>query len=172
MDPLIEIIRFGIYAVMGLSAAAALAAVLAPNLFHAALGLIGTLIGTAFIFIVLRADFLAAVQILLYVGAVMTLVIFAIMLTEGLGTKNLRPENKLKAVALLALLFFFGILVRAILKTPWPVRAENLTAKIDTLHLGKTLMSGYAFPFEIISVVLIAVLIGSIMIAKKDQEAG
>ena len=168
MTILTEIIRVGIYLVMGLCVLAAAAAVFVPNIFHAALCLAAVLIGTAALFIALGADFLAVVQVLLYVGAVMTIVIFAIMLTERIGT-NIRQKNNLTVAALFPLALFGGVLISVMLKTPWPVRESTLAAKVTALELGQALMGPYVFPFEIISVILIAVLVGAIAVAKRDK---
>ena len=89
--PILEIAaKFGTYAVMAVILIFALGVVTFRNLFHCALCLAAALIGTAVIYVVLQAEYLAAIQILLYVGAVVTLIIFAIMLTEHLAGKTAR----------------------------------------------------------------------------------
>lgn len=160
--------QIGTYALMLVSVLAAIGIVTLKNLFHSALALALVLIGMAGIFIGLQADFLAMVQILIYVGAVMTLVIFAIMLTHRLGDKAVRQNNKQSLVAAAGLLLFLGFLIKILLATPWPIQNETLQAQVTTMDLGQALLGPYVFPFEVISVVLIAVLIGSIVIAKKD----
>ncbi len=126
MPVLTEIVKIGIYLVMAISVAAALGAVLFKNIFHASLALIVTLIGIAGIFISLHAEFLAGVQLLLYVGAVMTLVIFAIMMTERLGDKTIAQQNKLPLPALSGAIIFLMTLVGIIYATPWPVKSPPL----------------------------------------------
>lgn len=148
----------------------ALGVVTLRNLFHCALCLAAALIGTAALYIVLQAEYLAAIQILLYVGAVVTLVIFAIMLTEHLMGKTVRQNNSQSLLAIAGLAGFVVLLTGLILKTPWPVTPTALKAKVSVMGLGKALMGTYVFPFEVISVVLIAALIGTVIIAKKDAE--
>ncbi|HOW58103.1 MAG TPA: NADH-quinone oxidoreductase subunit J [Candidatus Omnitrophota bacterium] len=163
------IIKFGIYGTMALALIAAIAVVTLRNLFHSALCLAAVLIATAMIYAAFHADFLAAAQILLYVGAVMTLIIFAIMLTEQLGSKTIRQTNRQNLAALAGLLVFVVILGRVIFKTPWPVTEKALASKVTVMELGKAFMGPYVFPFEVISIILIAALLGAVVIAKKDR---
>lgn len=168
--PVLEIaVKFGIYAAMGTVLIFALGVVTLRNLFHCALCLAAALIGTAVIYLGLRADFLAGIQILLYVGAVVTLVIFAIMLTEHLAGKTVRQNNSQSLPAVIGLAAFVAILTALIVKTPWPLQAAS-HAKISVMEIGQALMGTYVFPFEVISVILIAALIGAVVIAKKDNS--
>ena len=161
-------VKFGTYAVMAAILVFALGVVTLRNLFHCALSLAAALIGTAALYVVLQAEYLAAIQILLYVGAVVTLVIFAVMLTEHLMGSTVRQNNSQSLLALMGLAGFVALLTRLILKTPWPVTPTALKAKVSVMGLGKALMGPYVFPFEVISIVLIAALIGTVIIAKKD----
>ncbi len=169
MPILLGFVKFGVYTAMFLTLAAAVAVVLLPRIFHAALALVAVLIGVAGIFLALHADFLAVVQILLYVGAVMTLIIFAVMLTEKLGPKPARQTNGLVFPAALGGIMFFVILARLITETSWNVQRNPELRNVSTFDLGKALMGTYVFPFEVISVVLIVVLVGALVIARKDQ---
>ncbi|HNX68026.1 MAG TPA: NADH-quinone oxidoreductase subunit J [Candidatus Omnitrophota bacterium] len=162
--------KFGVYIVMALVLVFALGVVTLRNLFHSALCLAAVLVGTATVYLALRADFVAAIQILVYVGAVMTLIIFAIMLTEHLGEKTIRQTNRQSPAAILGLLGFIFMIGLVILRTPWPVTKRALATGTSVMSLGKALMGSYVFPFEIISVILIAALIGAVVIAKKDPE--
>ena len=158
-----------IYSVLFVSLAAALGVVLLPNIFHAALCLVGTLLGVAALYLALQAEFIAVVQVLLYVGAVMTLVIFAIMLTTRLSDNTIRQHNPLGLSAVIASAAFLAALVRIIQNTPWPIRPETLHSPVSTMDLGKALMGPYGFPFEVISVILITALVGAIVIAKREK---
>ena len=170
MDFLTSAVRFALYAVMALSIVAAIGVVTLRNLFHAALALAFVLLGIAAVYLALHAEFIALVQILLYVGAVMTLVIFAIMLTERFGDKSIPQSNRLSLPALSGSIVFLVALSQLILHTPWPVREENLSARVGVFELGKAFMETYVFPFEVISVILIAVLVGAITVARKEKE--
>ena len=169
MTTLILVVKIGIYILMAASLVAALGVMLLPNIFHAALALAFVLASTAALFIALGADFLALVQILIYVGAVMTLVIFAIMLTTRLSDNTIRQHNRLGLPALVGSAIFLAALGRILLNTPWPIRPETLRATVTTADLGRALMGPYGFPFEVISVILIAALIGAIVVARRDK---
>lgn len=155
-----------VYAVLFTSLLAALGTVLFPNIFHAALCLVGTLIGIAALYLALQAEFIAVIQVLLYVGAVMTLIIFAIMLTQRIANQNIPSKNNQSILSALSLIGFVALLGSMILKTPWP--ATETSVRVDALALGKALLGVYVFPFEVVSIVLIAALIGAVTIARKD----
>ena len=168
--PILELAaKFGTYVVMAVILIFALGVVTLRNLFHCALCLAAALIATAVLYVVLRAEYLAAIQILLYVGAVVTLVIFAIMLTEHLAGKTVRQNNSQSPLAIIGLLGFVALLTGVLLNTPWPVTETALKAKVSVMGLGQALMGAYVFPFEVISIILIAALIGTVVIAKKDE---
>ena len=181
--PLLILVKIGVYAVMLFSLAAALGVVLSPNIFHSALCLVATLLGIAALYIALHAEFIAVVQILLYVGAVMTLVIFAIMLTHRIGDQTIPQTNKQSLPAFVALSGFVILVGTLLCKMDWSlvknVRApfmapysqgviNHAPTSVDVLILGKALLGEYIFPFEVVSVVLIAGLIGAVVIARKD----
>lgn len=172
MLPLEMIIKIGVYALMAVCVAGALLSVLFRNLFHAALALTGALLGIAGIYLALHADFLAMIQILIYVGAIMTLVVFAIMLTENFCDKNLRAHSRQCWSALGGGVLLLTFLVRMIQETPWPVHGQTALSAaspaVTVMVLGKELLGTYVFPFEIISIVLIAALVGAIVVARKD----
>ncbi|MBI4115916.1 MAG: NADH-quinone oxidoreductase subunit J [Candidatus Omnitrophica bacterium] len=163
-----------IYGVLFLSLVAALGVVLLPNIFHAALCLVGTLLGIAALYLALQAEFIAVVQVLLYVGAVMTLVIFAIMLTHRIGDMTIPQTNKQSLPACLALFAFVVLIGGLLLKTDWSIlvgtggSVASVNPPVDTFMLGKALLGEYVFPFEVVSVILIAGLIGAIVVARKD----
>lgn len=167
MIPLIFLAKVGVYAVMALSLVAAVGVVTLPNIFRSALCLVATLLGVAVLYLALQAEFIAVVQILLYVGAVMTVVIFAIMLTYRIGDQTIPQKNRQSLPALAALVLFVALVGSLLLKTPWPY-VPAPTYRIDTLALGRALLGEYVFPFEVVSVVLIAALIGAVVIARKD----
>jgi NADH:ubiquinone oxidoreductase subunit 6 (subunit J) len=169
MNQLIGIIQIGIYAMLAVSLVAAAAAVSLPNIFHAALAFVVTLVGVAGVFVALGADFLAVVQVLLYVGAVVTLIVFSLMLTERSVDKPARHKNDLALPAFGIAALLFAALLHVFRNTPWPVREENLAAPVTAYELGIGLLGRYALPFEIISIFLTAVLIGALVIARKDK---
>ena len=137
------------------------------NLFHAAIFLAFTLLGVAGVYFFLRAEFLGGAQILLYVGAIMTLVIFAIMLTAKIADPAV-PQTNSQRYAVLGAVVLLGIsIVTAIVKVPWNLAQTFKTT--NAVEIGKSLMMEFVLPFEIISLVLLVALIGAIVVARSDQ---
>lgn len=159
----------GFYLVLFVTIAFAILTVSLRNLFHCALSLAGTLLGVASIFIFLRAEFLGMIQILVYVGAVVTLMIFTIMLTHGIADKHVLQNNRQSPESGLALLSLFLLISFCTLHTVWPYHAETFHAYVDAKMIGIRLMTEYAFPFEIGAIILTVALIGAIALGR-DQE--
>lgn len=161
------IATFAFYGLMALVLSAAVATVVSRNLFRVAIFLAFTLLGVAMVYFFLHAEFIAAIQILLYVGAIMTLVIFAIMLTAKMNDPSVPQSNRQAPVALTALGVVAVILITAIVRAPWKLATEpNSTSAVE---LGKSLMGEFVLPFEVISLVLLVALIGAIVTARSDQ---
>lgn len=154
------------------------------NLVHAALFLCLTFLGVAGIFILLNAEFLAAVQILIYAGAVTILMLFAIMLTQNITGHEIKSHNRqapfviIGALALAVMMII--IFVRPIILADgqvvptgekWAVQigAEDVAVDIPNISLiGQSLMSTYTLAFWIVSIVLTVAMIGSLILARKD----
>jgi len=142
------------------------------NIFHCAMFLIMCLSGVAGIFILLHAEFLAAAQVLIYVGAVAILMVFAIMLTSNLASKRIVMTNEKAAVAGLActvfavgLFFIVNVTTRS---NVWDRATEALPAD-NIMVIGKLLMTQFMLPFEVVSVLLLAAMIGAIVLARKES---
>ena len=162
-----QVIAFWIIAVAIVGAA--LGVVLLKNVFRAAILLITCFLGVAGIFILLSADFLAAMQILIYVGAIAILVILAIMLTRELSIGS--PSNKFKIPALIiAGLFGLGIIL-TVINTKWLINTTT-PAPTTTSGLAVKLFSkdGFILPVEIIPTVLLATILGAIVLIKDKKK--
>jgi NADH-quinone oxidoreductase subunit J len=148
---------------------AALMVVTTPNLVHAALWLVLTLFGVAATFVLLNATFLAVVQVVVYIGAIAILMIFAIMLTRKVMQDSGPQTNANWGWALvLGLLLFVGLAFVLINSGAADVTLATLSADADTIsQLGQELVSpnAYVIPFELASVLLLAALIGAIVVA-------
>lgn len=166
MDIIVTISKASIYVIFMMTLLAAVFAVTLRNIFRAALSLAFALTGVAGVYFVLHAEFLGAMQILLYVGAVMTLIIFVVMLTSRIGDKTNPTSNRQALPVLIGALLLALFLIRLIRKTPWAVQ-KTLTT-VDAVEIGKALMGPYVLPFELISLVLVVVLIGAIVTARSD----
>lgn len=157
-------IAFWILAVVGVTAA--LAVVLLGNVFRAALSLVLCFLTVAGIYITLSADFLAAVQVLIYVGAISVLIILAIMLTREVQRGS--PSNKFRVPAFLVAVIFLGGVAFALLNTSWQVSEasplEPTTPAIAGLLFGE---GGFILPVEIGAILLLAAIIGAIVLVRE-----
>ena len=147
--------------------AGGLGVVLARNTVYAALFLIVSLLGVAALYVLLSVEFLALVQVLIYGGAVMVLVLFALMLTRvrDAGERMDGAQRPLAAVAALAL---FAAFVTMFVQTDWPRDVDQLTT-VPFTDIGDALFGRWAVPFEIASAVLLAALVGAIVIAMQED---
>ncbi len=157
--------------IAALTLASAFRVVTTRNLVHAALWLVSTLFGVAVLFVLLSAPFLAVVQVVVYIGAIAVLFIFAIMLTRReLRDQGAQLNRGWWAAALVGLLVFGGLFWLVSGWDGFTRTAADLPAGVDTLEaLGVALVSPNAFvlPFEIASVLLLAALVGAVYVAYK-----
>ncbi len=169
MGPLESAAKAAFYVVAAGTLAGAWAAVSARNLFRAALGLAVALFGVAILYLYLEAEFLAVVQILVYVGAILTLLVFGVMLTARIADPALPRWNR-QAKAALALSALLGLgLAHLLVHANWPAFPPE-APPVQLEALAQTLLSSYLLPFEVLSVLLLGALAGAVYIAKKDPE--
>ncbi len=144
----------------------AVMAVTLRNIFHCALALAVMFIALSGVFVVLEADFLAVVQILIYVGAVVVLMIFAVVLTERITSSALRQTNQLVIPGVLLCLALLAGFLYAINGAGWPAPAGE--AQKDTIRIiGIQLLSTHVEAFEVASVLLLAALVGAVFLGKE-----
>ncbi len=135
------------------------------NLVHSALYMIASFIGVACVFLLLYADFLALVQILVYVGAISVLLVFGVMLTRRGDILESNPFNSLKLAGILVSAALFLMLGRLILLTDWKLTAPAATS--GTINqITDLLLGDYALPFEAAGILLLVALIGAIIIGR------
>ena len=163
---MVQTVVFIIFSLITLGAA--LAVVTSKNLFHSALFLILSFVGVASLYVLLEAPFLAAVQVLVYVGAIAILIVFAIMLTRRLMAKDLVQRNAQWGWAALGAVLLFVALGLILLQVNWPV-VEAAVPEETISILGQDLMGTYLVPFEVASVLLLVALVGSIIIARERE---
>lgn len=154
----------------------ALRVVTVRNVFHAALYLACTLALLAVLYLLLSAEFVAVVQLLVYVGAVIVLIIFAVMLTAQIGDAGIGQTNRLALPAALGAVGLFIALQAALLAGPWGQGAGSATAPsggvlgLSNLQaVGMALLNDYVYPFELTALILFTALVGAVLIARKDQ---
>ena len=165
MDIYQQILFWFLAGVIGISA---LRVVTTKNVIHAALYLVGTLMGVAGLYILLMAEFVAWVQVLVYVGAVVVLMLFGLMLTrapigEGSFDNDQRPLAAICAVAVFGVTSW--IMVQAFDGQEIELSGSN-RARVE--DLGEVIFRDFVLPFEVISVLLLAALVGAIVIARRD----
>ena len=157
-------IAFWVLAIVGIGAA--LAVVLLRDIFRAALSLILCFLAVAGIYVTLSADFLAAVQVLIYVGAISVLIILAIMLTREVQRGS--PSSKLRIPAFVVAILFLGVMGFAMLNTQWLVAdippVEPTTAVLAQRLFGE---GGYILAVEIAAVLLLAAILGAIVLVRE-----
>ena len=158
------VVAFWILAIVGVLAA--LGVVLIRNVFRAALSLVLCFIAVAGIYVTLSADFLAAVQILVYVGAISVLIILAIMMTREVQRGS--PSNRLQIPAFFVAIVFLGVMVFTLTQTPWQIAGtpplEPTTAPLALKLFGE---NGFILPVEIAAVLLLSAILGAIVLARE-----
>ena len=158
-----------VFAILALvTLGAAVGVVTAKSLFRSALWLVLAFFGIAGIFILLNAEFMAVAQVLVYIGAISTLIIFAIMLSRGVMDPKQKPFNDQAKVVAGAALLLFVILAVIMIRVAWPVMAGDVPAEAIK-QLGTEMVGPYAVPFEVASVLLVAAMIGGIIIARERE---
>lgn len=142
--------------------------VTSKNLIHAALGLVGALAGTAGLFLVLSAEFVAWVLVLVYIGAVVVLFLFGIMITRAPVGYDVDLDNDRKAVAAVGAGSLFVLTSFAALDSFGNTPLLGIGDPTSTGDLADALLGRFVLPFELVSFVLLAALIGGITVARKD----
>lgn len=137
------------------------------NIVHAALCLAVTLVGVAGIYIFLHAEFLAAVQILVYVGGVIVLVLFAVLLTQRLSGHAIRLSNEQAPAAFFVCASFMVGMLYVLRKAEFHQSFVKPASSVT--ETGKQLLTTYVLPFEVASVLLIAAMIGAIYFIQKEN---
>ncbi|OAI41964.1 hypothetical protein AYO38_11875 [bacterium SCGC AG-212-C10] len=145
---------------------------LSRDLMHAVLFLILTFMGIAGFFVLLSADFLAMAQVIIYVGAISVLLLFAILLTPRAGRDN--GETKMFAPAVLLAICLGAVFMFVIFDANWSTVPDGAGVDgrlgLSAQALGEALLSTWVLPFEMASVLLTAALIGSVMLARSPEE--
>jgi NADH-quinone oxidoreductase subunit J len=152
--------------------AAAVGVVRTSNIVHAALFLVVVLGGAAAMYIVLVAEFVAWVQVLIYIGAVVILFLFGIMLTRApMSDEGGRLDNDQRFGAVVVGLFLFGVLTALLVDAFGGKEIKFGRALVEqgsTANVGDALFRDYLVPFELVSMLLLAALVGAVVLARRD----
>ncbi len=144
--------------------------VFSKNVMYAAFSLLFTLFGVAALYVLLQADFLAITQVLIYVGGILVLMLFGLMLTNRVVSVDIKSSSMQTVPALLLSAVVAGSLAGIFYSTWRGVPAVGEVVGSTTASLGTLLMTRYALPFEVASVILLVALLGSAMMARHNRK--
>jgi len=155
------------YLIAVITVGSAMMVAFSRNIIYSAFSLLGAFGGVAGLYIFLGADFVAAVQILIYVGGILVLVLFAVMLTHRITDVEItnRAAGRIPGLIVIAVLIY--LLVRTVRETSW-AKAKEVVYAATTGTIGDLFLDSYLLPFELASLVLLAALIGAVVISRKE----
>jgi NADH-quinone oxidoreductase subunit J len=155
------------YLVVVVTIGSAMMVAFSRNIVYSAFSLLGTFAGVAGIYVFLGADFVAAVQLLIYVGGILVLILFAVMLTHRITDVEItnRAAGRIPGVIVVGVLVY--LLVQTVRETPW-AKAKEIVYAATTAKIGDLFLDTYLLPFELASLVLLAALIGAAVISRKE----
>src|ERR671912_461817 len=137
------------------------------NIIFFAFFLLGTFAGVAGLYVFLGADFVAGVQVLIYVGGILVLILFAVMLTHRITDVEITNRAAGRIPGLLIVAVFLVLLIQTIRETPW-VRVKEVAHQPTTAKIGDLFLENYLLPFELASLVLLAAMIGAVVLSRKE----
>ena len=149
----------------------AILSVTTTKIFRSAIWLLFSLIGIAGLYFWLEVEFIAAVQIVVYVGGIVVLIIFSIFLTQQSGKEMLKPSMMRSIASVLAVLFGFGFTYLLIYKNDFKTGDKPFDWSVNKIgtQMLETGENGYSLPFEVVSILLLAAMVGCIVIAIKTK---
>jgi len=137
------------------------------NIIYSAFSLLGTFMGVAGLYIFLGADFVAAVQLLIYVGGILVLILFAVMLTHRITDVAITNRAAGRIPALIVTGGLVYMLIQTVKTTPW-IKAKEVVFAATTAKIGDAFLYEYLLPFELASLVLLAAMIGAVVLSRKE----
>ncbi len=163
----VQIVSLGVLALMMVGSA--LGVVLLSNIVYSAFLLGGVFISIAGLYLLLNADFVAAAQVLIYVGAVNVLILFAIMLVNKREDFKVVPRIWIRQVATaFVCLGIFALLGTMVVTTPWAISTETAAGDSSIVRIGLHFFSDFLLPFELASILLLMALVGAIVLARRE----
>lgn len=141
---------------------------LAPNILYSGFALMGTLAGVAGLYLLLGADFLGIAQLVIYVGGILVLILFAVLLTNRIGEMNITNLSAGLLIGAPAAIAVMGMLVKIAITTPWAL--TEAVAAPTTQRIGDAFLKEYLMPFEFASLVLLMALVGAMVIARRAAK--
>lgn len=155
------------YLLATITVVSALGVALSNNIMYSAFALMGALLGVAGTFVLLGADFLGVVQLLVYVGGILVLTIFAVMLTHRIADVHVSNRAVGRPLALVLVVAVVGFMIQVAGQAAWVVK-EPGAALPTTYGIGNAFLTDYVLPYEIASLVLLVALIGAVVVSRKE----
>ncbi len=174
MEGIIEFFSsYMMYILMGITIVTAIGVVYSKKAIHSVVALLLTMVLIGGIYLLLDAEFIAAVQLLVYAGGIIVLFLFVVLLVALHKTEDLRLFNRYTHLTLGLMTFLIAVLGYAFYKMPFaaaPEKVTNIIADGSTEAVAKVLYSDYILPFEIASVLLLVAMLGAIILTKERVE--
>tara|TARA_B110000438_G_scaffold221801_1_gene215094 strand:- start:270 stop:755 length:486 start_codon:yes stop_codon:yes gene_type:complete len=155
------------FLIASLVIASAFWVVFSPNLIHSAVSLLFALFSTAGLYIFLYADFIAGAQIVIYVGGILVLIIFGVMLTSRIDSPSIASSSANQFIGLIVAFSVFVVQVGVIFNTNWKTVSDNSASSTVSI-IGKLLLTKYLLPFEVVSILLLASLMGAALLSRRS----
>ena len=154
--------------IAGLTIISAVMVVYSKKLLNSAIALLFTLFGVAGLYVFLWADFLAAVQVVVYIGGILILIIFGIMLTNRITTVHISHSSIQRGYGGMVVVGLMGFLGWMIVRTPW-LQGQSVEPEQTVAIIGRLLLTDYLMPFEVTSVLLLGALIGGATLSRAEE---
>jgi len=157
------------YLLAAVTVGSAVGVAFSNNIVYSAFALMGTLLGAAGLFVLLAADFVAVIQVLIYVGGILVLMLFAVMLTHRVADVHVSNRAFGRWPTLVIIAIVGALMGRALSITNWH-HVDPMAPAPTTYGIGDGLLTSYVLPFELASVVLLAALIGAVVLSRKELK--
>ncbi len=157
------------YIFAAITVLSALFVVTTRNIVHSAFYLLFTFFGVAGIYVLLGADFIAIAQIMVYVGGILILILFGVMLTNKITSVEIKTGTVQMLPAAIGVAIFMGAVISVMIMTNWKSEPEMIPST-TTKDLGHLLINSYVLIFELLGILLLIALIGAASIARRDKE--
>ena len=155
------------YLIAGLAVAGACGVAFSRNIIYSALSLMACFLGVSGLYVLLSAEFVAGIQVLVYVGGVLVITLFAVMLTQSIADMEVSNRSVAAPVGLVLSIGLFMVLLRVFKEAMW-YSEEISELPVSTYAIGNAFLGTYVLPFELASIVLLTVLVGAVVLSRKE----
>ncbi len=166
--PLLTVGDAVFYLLASVAMVSAVLVAFSKSILYSAIALLGALLGAGGLYVLLRADFVAVTQLLIYIGGVLVLILFAVMLTSRIGQASATNPATSVVAGLVLLAALGAVLGFAAAEAPWKGAAHPLELEATAERIGDLFLGHYLVAFEVISLLLLATLVGAVVVARKE----